>query len=81
MFRIDKVGDKRNDKDEIENLEEIVFNKHKRLKSQNYDKFKEQSDDDEEPRFQIDKTGDLDNLQIDEQPVKSVWQDDDDEIG
>ena len=77
MFRIDKVGTKRNDQDVIDNLEEIVFNKHKKLKSQNYTKLKE---DEEEQLFQIDTCGDLDNLKVNE--TKSfVWQDDDDNIG
>ena len=79
MFRIDKVGSKRNDQDEIDKLEEIVFNKHKRLKSQNYTKLEEEQID-EEPCFQIDRTGDLDNLQVKEAKT-SVWQDDDDDIG
>lgn len=77
MFRIDKVGTKRNDQDEIEDLEDIVFSKHKKLKSQNYTKFEAE---DEQPLFQIDKEGDLENLQTKETGA-SVWQDDDDEIG
>lgn len=80
MFRFDKVGTKRNeDQDEIENLEEIVFNKHKKLKSQNYTKLKDENDDDDEPLFQIDTEGNLDNLE--KQEVKTaVWSDEDDEI-
>ena len=78
MFHIDKVGTKRHDQDEIEDLEDIVFNKHKKLKSQNYTKYEEQED--EQPLFCIDKEGDLGNLKAKETGT-SVWQDDDDEIG
>lgn len=89
MFRLDKVGKKREevDQDEIDNLEDIVFNRHsiKKLKSQNYSKLKEEQDDNEQTYFQIDKQGDKDNLEIEEKTVEtkteSVWKDDDDEIG
>lgn len=79
MFRIDKVGTKRAEQDEIEDLEDIVFNKHKKLKSQNYTKYSEEQED-EEPLFCVDKEGDLGNLKAKETGA-SVWQDDDDEIG
>lgn len=91
MFQIDKKGNSKRheDQDEIDNLEDIVFNRHqiKKLKSQNYVKLN--ADEEEDLNcFQIDKAGDQDNLNIEaansnkkQANSNSVWEDDDDEIG